>query len=336
MKKKKILLTGASGTIGKEIFRKLISQSRKYEIYLLLRPSHKNKKLFKSYKGIVDIIWGDIQNFEDVKESVFNKDIIIHVAGVLPDIAMYKPDLAILTNIGGTNNVLNAMKAQKTNPKIIFTSSTAVYGKNLENPIIKISDPIDVNPNDIYSYTKIEAEKSIIKSGMDYCIYRISYAASVNILKFRPIMFHIPLDTPLEIIHVKDVAQAIVNTIEFDNIWGKIFNLGGGKDCQIIYRDNLNDYYEIMGFGRNFLPEIAFAKTGFYCGIFDSQETEDLQKLLNFKPHTLQDFYVEVKKWIGLKKYVIPIIKPILKRYILQKSEIYQIYKKSTNNKRNN
>lgn len=249
---------------------------------------------------------------------------------------MYKPDLAKVTNIGGTNNVLNAMKAQQTNPKIIFTSSTAVYDKTLEDPIIKISNPIDANPKDIYSYTKIEAEKSIINSGMDYCIFRISYAASVDILKFRPIMFHIPLDTPLEIIHVKDVAQAIVNAIESDNIWGKIFNLGGGKDCQIIYKDNLNDYYEIMGFGRNFLPETAFAKTGFYCGILDSQETDNLQELLNFKHHTLQDFYVEVKKWIGLKKYFIPIIKPILKRYILRKSEIYQKHKRISNNTKKN
>lgn len=328
MKKKKILLTGASGTIGKEIFRELISRSRNYELSLLLRPSHKNKKLFKSYKETVDIIWGNIQNYEDVKKSVFNKDIVIHAAGVLPDIAMFNPDLAKLTNIGGTANVLNAMKAQKNNPKIIFTSSAAVYSKNLENPIIKISDPVDINPKDIYSYTKIEAEKLIINSGMDYCIFRILYVASVEVLKFRPVMFQIPLDTPLEIIHVKDLAQAIANALESEKIWGKIFNLGGGKSCQTIYRDNLNNYYEIMGLGRNFLPETAFAKKGLYYGIFDSQETNDLQRLLDFQHHTLQDFYIEVRKWIGLKRYLTPLIKPFARWYILRKSEFHQNFKK--------
>jgi len=331
MRKKKILITGASGTIGKEIFKKLISQNNKYELTVLLRPSRKNKRQFNPWKKIINIIWGNIQNYDDVKKAVFNKDIIIHAAGVLPDIAMFKPDVAKLTNIGGTNNILDAMKSQKSNPKIIFTSSSAVYNKSLENPIIKISDPIDTDPKDTYTYTKIEAEKSIITSGVGYCIFRISYVASVDILKFRKIMFLISLDTWLEIIHVKDVAQAIVNAIESDKVWGRIFNLGGGKDCQILYGENLNDYYEIMGFGRNFLPKTAFVKRGLSSGIFDLQETQNLQNLLDFQHHTLQDFYNEVKKWIGIKRHLFPLIKPIARWYILRKSEIYQKIKKSPN-----
>lgn len=331
MKRKKILLTGASGTIGIEIFRDIISRNKNYELYLFLRPSRKNKKLFKLYKQTTNIIWGDIQNFEDVKKAVLNKDIIIHAAGVLPDIAMIQPDLAKLTNIGGTTNILNAMKDQESNPKIIFTSSATVYSKSLENPIIRISDPVDTNPKDVYTYTKIEAEKLIVNSGMQYCIFRILYVAAVEAMRFRPIMFHISLDAPLEIIHVKDLARALVNAIESNDIWGKIFNIGGGKDWQVIYRDNLNDCYEIMGLGKNFLPEAAFAKEGFYCGILDSQETQNLQKLLNFQNHTLQDFYIELKKWFGLKRYLTPIIKPFLKWYILRKSEFYQKFKRKSN-----
>jgi len=210
----------------------------------------------------------------------------------------------------------------------LFTSSAAVYGKSIENTIIKISDPIASNPKDVYTYTKIEAEKLIINSGVDYCIFRISYVASVDMLKFRPIMFHIPLNSWLEIIHVKDVALAIVNALESDEVWGKIFNLGGGKACQIMYRENLSDYYEMMGFGRDFIPETAFAKEGLYCGIFNSQETQDLQKILKFQRYKLQDFYYEVKKWIGFKKHLAPIIKPFAKWYILRKSEIYKKIKK--------
>ena len=227
MKKKKILLTGASGTIGKEIFKKLLSRSGQYELSLLLRPSRKNIKQFKPWEKSIDITWGTLHNYDDVKNAVINKDVIIHAAGVLPDIAMFKPDVAKLTNIGGTNNVLNAMKAEKTNPKIIFTSSEAVYGKGLEDQIIKLSDPIDVNTKDTYTHTKIEAEKLIINSGLEYCIFRIPYVVAVEMLRFRKIMFYIPLDTWLETIHVKDVATAIVNAIESNNVWGQIFNLGG-------------------------------------------------------------------------------------------------------------
>jgi cholest-5-ene-3beta,7alpha-diol 3beta-dehydrogenase len=333
MKRMKVLLTGASGLIGKEVFNELLSRNEKYKLTLLLRPSRKNKRHFKPWNRTNDIIWGDIQNYDDVKKAVFNQDIIIHAAGVLPDIAIYDPDLAKLTNIGGTTNVLNAMKLQKSNPKIIYTSSMTVYGKNIENHVIKISDPIDMNPKDTYTYTKLEAEKLIINSGLDYCIFRISYVASVKMLKFRPVMFHIPLNTWLEIIHVKDVAHAIVNAIEVNQIWGKIFNLGGGKDCQTIYSDNLNEYFKIMGLGRNFLPEAAFAKTGFYSGIFDPHETQDLQNLLNFKQHNLQDFYHEVKKWFGFKRFLTPLIRPLARRYILRKSDFYQKFKKNLKEK---
>ncbi|MDX1798163.1 MAG: NAD(P)-dependent oxidoreductase [Candidatus Lokiarchaeia archaeon] len=328
MKKKKILLTGASGTVGKEIFKELISRIEKFEISLLLRPSRKNRRHFKPWKKTANIIWGDIQNYNDVEKAVLNNDLIIHAAGVLPDIALYNPDLAKRTNIGGTSNVLDAIKVQKNVPKIMYTSSAAVYGKGLENSVIKVSDPVISNPKDVYTYTKIESEKLIANSGVDYCIFRISYVTSVDMLRFRPVMFHIPLDSWLEIIHAKDVALAIVNALELDEIWGKMFNLGGGKDCQIQYRENLSDYYEIMGFGRDFLPETAFAKEGLYCGIFDSQETQNLQNLLKYQRHTIQDFYYEVKKWIGFKRYLTPIIKPIARWYILRKSELYQNLKK--------
>lgn len=324
MDRKKIILTGASGIIGKEIFKEILSRSEKYELTLLLRPSRKNIKQFKPWKKSTDIIWGDILNYDDVENAVFNKDIVIHVAGVLPDVAIYEPEIAKLTNIGGTENVLDAMKTQESNPKIIYTSSVAVYGKTIENPIIKISDPVDSNPKDTYAFTKIEAEKLIINSGLDYCIFRISYVASVDMLRFRPVMFHIPLNTWLEIIHVKDVAQAIVNAIDLDKIWGNSFNLGGGKDCQTQYSDNLSKYYEIMGLGRKFLPDTAFAKEGYYSGIFDSQESQELQKLLNFQPYTLQDFYQEVKKWIGFKRFFARLIRPLARWYILRKSEFYQ------------
>jgi len=49
MVKKKILLTGASGTVGKEIFKELLNKTNKYEVSLFLRGSPKNKKLFKHF-----------------------------------------------------------------------------------------------------------------------------------------------------------------------------------------------------------------------------------------------------------------------------------------------
>ncbi|MFX0074016.1 MAG: NAD-dependent epimerase/dehydratase family protein, partial [Candidatus Hermodarchaeota archaeon] len=326
--KKKILLTGASGTVGKEIFKELLRRTDVYEVSLFLRGSKKNRKLFKQYVNEVRIVWGTLQNYQDVKEAVNEQDIVIHVAGALPDLAFKNPEIVVSTNVGGTQHIIKAMKSQQNPPKLIFTSSVTVYGDRRKNPIIKVSDPIDKNTEDIYASTKIEVETLIKESNLEYCIFRIPFVVSTDVLKFRRVMFYIALDTSVENIHAKDVGLALVNAIESKEIWNKTFNLGGGKQSQLSYRDNLDDMYEIMGFGRGFLPDEAFSKVHSHCGFYDEQETNYLQDILKYQNHTLEDFYKEIKKWIGIKRYLIPLVKPILRWYILRRSEFYQDYKR--------
>jgi nucleoside-diphosphate-sugar epimerase len=329
MLKKKILLTGASGTIGKEVFKELLTRTNEYEISLFLRGSKKNRKLFRSYVDKVRIIWGSLQNLEALQVAVNDQDVVIHIAGVLPDVAFKNPELVVSTNVEGTRNVIKAMKNQVNPPKIIYTSSVTVYGDRREHPIIKLSDPIDINTDDIYANTKIKAEDLIRTSKLVYSIFRVSYVLALDVLKFRTVMFYIATDTSVEIIHVKDVAMALVNAIDSNEIWNSAFNLGGGKQCQIMYKDNIDDMFELMGFGRNFMPEEAFSKHHSHCGFFDEKETKYINSILKFQHHTLNDFYKEVKKWIGIKRYFVPLVKPFLRRYLLRKSEFYAKYKKT-------
>jgi len=330
MEKKRILLTGASGTVGREIFIELLNRFNEYEISLFLRGSKKNKKLFKSFFDKIKIFWGTLQNYEAVEAAVNGQDVVIHVAAALPDVAFKHPELVISTNVDGTRNIINAMLEQQNKPKLIYTSSVAVYGDRRKNPIIKLTDPIDTNSKDLYTTTKIAAENLVKESKLNFIIFRVPYVIATNMIKFRPVMFYLALDTSMETLHSKDTAIALVNAIESNEIWNQTFNLGGGKKCQIIYRDNLNDMFTLMGFGRDFLPDEAFSDHHSHCGFFDAKEMSYLQGILKFQNLTLEDFYQEVKKWIGIKRYLIPLVKPILKRYILRKSEFYQKFKRST------
>jgi nucleoside-diphosphate-sugar epimerase len=327
MVKNRILLTGASGTLGKEVFKELLNRTNFYDVSLFLRGSRKNKKLFKQYLGKVKIFWGTLQNYEEVKKAVNEQDVVIHAAGALPDLAFKNPDIVFSTNVDGTQNVIKAMENQVNPPKLIYTSSVAVYGDRRENPIIKLSDPLDEDTKDIYAKTKIEAERLIKESKLEYCIFRIPFVVATEVLKFRMVMFYISLETSVEAIHSKDVGLALVNAIDSKEIWNNFFNLGGGKQCQISYRDNLDDMYEVMGFGRGFLPDEAFSKEHSHCGFFDEQETKHIQSILKFQNITLEDFYKEIKNWIGIKRYLIPLVKPILRWVILRRSEFYQSYK---------
>jgi nucleoside-diphosphate-sugar epimerase len=333
MVKKKILLTGASGTVGKEVFKELLKRTNKYEISLFIRGSKKNRKLFKRYIDNVRIIWGTLQNYQEVKEAINEQDVVIHIAGALPDVAFKNPEIVVSTNVEGTQNVIKAMENQKNLPKLIFTSSVAVYGDRRKNPIIKLSDPVDKNTKDLYASTKIQVEKLIRESKLEYCIFRLPFVLSIDVLKFRRVMFYIALDTSVESIHAKDVGLALVNAIESKEVWNNTFNLGGGNQCQKSYRDNLDDMYEIMGFGRGFLPEEAFSKEHSHCGYYDEQETSYIQSILKFQNFNLEDFYKEVNKWIGIKKYIVPIVKPLLRWYFLRRSEFYQEYRRKRKKK---
>ncbi len=68
MKKERVSLFGASGTMGHEAFKELWRKRKKYDIVLLLRPSEKNKNLFRKYEeevGIAPIPGRGSQNAAD-------------------------------------------------------------------------------------------------------------------------------------------------------------------------------------------------------------------------------------------------------------------------------
>ena len=103
------------------------------------------------------------------------------------------------------------MVSQPIKPKLIYTSSVAVYGERRKNPIIKLSDSIDNDSKDLYTTTKIQAETLIKESKLEYSIFRVSYVVATDIIKFRKVMFYIELDTSVETIHAKDTSLAKLN-----------------------------------------------------------------------------------------------------------------------------
>jgi len=317
-----VLLTGAFGNVGLSTLKELLNKDynvRVFEVY-----NRKNRKLAKKFKNKIDIVWGDLRNKDDVESAVKEEDVIIHLAAIIPPLADVNTSLAESVNVGGTKNLLNAIKNQAQKPKLIFTSSIAVYGDRLDNPMIKTTDILAPTRGDHYALTKITAEKLIRDSGVDFAIFRLTFIASVDKLNMDPLMFHMPLDTSIEICDTKDVGLALANAVECDEVWGDTFNLAGGERCRITYREYLNDMMDIFGLGRNFLHEEGFAEKGFHCGFCDTLKSE---KLLHYQRHTLQDYYKEVEKKVRVKRRFVPMVKWIIRLNLLKKSEFYRRFK---------
>ena len=318
----KVLVTGAFGNVGLSTINEFLKRNHQIRVFEIYNKN--NRKIAKKYKDKLEIIWGDLRNYNDVEKAVDGQDIVIHLAAIIPPLADSHPELAEAVNIGGTLNIINAMKKQRSKPKLIFTSSIAVYGDRREHPLIKVSDPLKPSRGDFYAITKIRAEKLIRESGVNFSIFRLTYITSIKKLKLDPLMFHMPLDTCIEICDTKDVGYALVNAIECDEVWSKTFLIAGGEQCRTTYKEYLNNMMEIFGLGRNFLPEHAFEKKDFHCGFMDTKMS---QQLLTYQRHTLKDYYNEVRKKIGSKRYFMPMAKWAVRLNLLKRSYAYRRFK---------
>lgn len=330
MNKKNILLTGATGDIGKQILAELFIRSEKYNIRILSRNSKKNRKLLQFYNNKIEIIWGDITSVDSCEQAVRDMDYVIHAAGVIPPVTDRDPQLAERVNVIGTKNIVKAIEQQKNKAKLIFTSSVTVYGDRLNSKWIKVGDPLISNSFDNYAITKIQAEEIIKKSTLDWTIFRLGAIMHPE-LKFTPLMFHMPLETSMEICSSVDTAFCLVQAIDRDESNKEIHNLGGGEKCRILYKDYLAKMFPLFGLKPNILSDNWFATKNFHCGYFS--DIERTQEIFQFQRDTLDTHFADVKAAIpSWKRQLIKRVPPFLIRiYLKRMSEPYQAMK--TDNK---
>ncbi|UCB45863.1 MAG: NAD(P)-dependent oxidoreductase [Spirochaetota bacterium] len=311
----KILITGAFGNVGRSTLNELLK--RGYQVKVFERNTFKNRFWAKKYKGKAQIILGDILNIRDVGKAVSGVDVVVHLAAVIPPLADRNPDLAEYINIGGTENIINAMKKQPAIPKLIYTSSVAVYGDRLDSPYIKETDSPNPSPGDHYAMQKLKCEELIKQSGLQWSIFRLTAIFSSTKLKLDPIMYDMPLETSLEICCSEDVGYAIANAVDNPQVWGKTFHIAGGEQCRTTYRALINRLFDIFGMGSGFIPDKAFSKSGFHCGYMETGESEGY---LHYQRHTLEDYYRQVSKNYRIKRVFFTLVRPLAQRLLVKKS----------------
>ena len=137
-KREKILLTGASGSMGFEAFKLLWEKRDQYDIVLLLRPSGKNKKKFREYVklasrvGSLKIVWGDVLNRADVEEACGGIDWCLHPMALISPEADRNPEMADKVNARGTRYLVESIEAEGPDRiKMIYIGTVAEYGDRL-------------------------------------------------------------------------------------------------------------------------------------------------------------------------------------------------------------
>ena len=317
---KKVLLTGPSGEVGFEVFKELMRRRNRYSLRILSLDQKQERKLFSQFTDQIEIIWGDLRNPDDVDAAVDGVDVVLHTGALIPPAADQHPELAWDVNVGWPLNVLAAIKKKNNPPILIYTSSISVYGDRISEPDIKFGDPLIPSAGDEYACTKVEAEKLIRNSGMQWTIFRLCGILHSR-MKIQPLMFHMPLETALEFCHNSDAGYAMVQAIECDALLGRIFNLGGGNECKIMARDFIHTMLPLYGLAPDTIPEHAFATRNFHSGYY--ADGDELDALLGFRQKGLKDYFETVKNSVSsLNRFLVGLIPEfIVRKWLLRMSE---------------
>jgi len=317
----KVLLTGAFGNVGKSCLSELLTQGQQVRCFDL--KTRANQRNARKFKGQIEILWGDLRNRRDMAAAVRGQDVVVHLAFIIPKLSATgveseaRPDWAREINVGGTQNLLNAMKALARPPRLIFTSSYHTYGRTQDQPPPrKASDPLQ--PLEHYAHHKVECERMIRASGLEWTILRLAATLPISI-KLDPVMFDIPLNNRMEYVHTRDVGLAIANAVASQDVWGKILLIGGGPRCQYRYGEIVGRILEGMGVGM--LPKEAFGSIPFPTDWVDTSES---QRLLHYQTRDLDDYVRDMVAQLGYRRHLIPMFRPLVRRMLLNRSPYFR------------
>ena len=141
-----LAITGGAGFLGYHLCNKLFN---KYDNIFVLDIAPIDDR---EYPHNIKFVNSDVRDLERLKTIFKDIDIVIHAAAALP---LWKKKDIFEVNINGTRNVLEAAKNNNIE-KVIYISSTAVYGVPKKHPIYEDDPLIGVGP---YGKSKIQAEE---------------------------------------------------------------------------------------------------------------------------------------------------------------------------------
>jgi nucleoside-diphosphate-sugar epimerase len=288
----RVMLTGAFGNVGQSAIVELLAQGHRVRAFDL--HSRAALRMARRYGDQLEVVWGDIRNPQDLAAAVSGVDAVAHVAFVIPPQSERRPEWAREINVSGTRNLIAAMRALPRPPRLVYTSSVSVTGPRgrEDRPPVTADHPLKVS--DAYTEHKIETERMVRESGLDWTILRLGAVMPLDLAKrFDPLTFELPEDQRLELVHPRDVGLAVANAVDCDPALGRTLLIGGGESCQIRGRDLRGRVAELLGIPT--FPELAFSTRPFYL---DYMDTAEAQRLLRFQRHSFNDWLKDVKRRI--------------------------------------
>ena len=287
---KKVLVTGATGFLGKYVVEELVEHG--YQV----RAFGRNSKIGRSLENtLVSFFQGDLTNAEDVSEACKGMDLVVH-AGALSTVWGPWEDF-YRANVLGTKYVLEACR-QTDIQRLVYVSSPSIYAAPKDQLAIKESDAPEENNLNNYIRSKLASER-LFKDYPDVpsIILRPRGLFGIGDTSILPRVINLSQKIGIPLIGdgrqlmdmtcVENVALAIRLAIEAPEAKGEVYNITNGEPRA--FRDLLEESLTGLGYPIKYRKIPASLLAGIASSL------EFLYKSLNLKgepPLTRYTYYL--------------------------------------------
>lgn len=251
----RVLVTGAQGCIGSWVVKQLLERGDEVVIYdLEPHPAKLSKIAPAAHVAKLKIVPGQIEDVATVKGLVKDDEIthIVHLAAVLMPYCQARPVMGGLINVIGTLNIFEAARDAGREVRIVYASSSAVWGPEHAYESKKLSEDDPLRPATHYGVFKqanegnaraFYASNGISSIGLrPWAVY--GYLRDLGLtadptLAMRAAVYQEPFQIRLsgfmDMQYVEDVAATFVGSLYAPVEGAHVFNLAG----EVISMENL-------------------------------------------------------------------------------------------------
>lgn len=232
----KVLITGGAGYLGSVITGRMLAEG--HEVVVLDKLLFNQTSLLQyTSNPKFKFIYGDVRNYELLRELCTKAEVIIPLAAIVgfPACAA-DPKLAKEINFDQILNIIKITKGK--GKKILYPNTNSGYG--LGEGESECTEESPLNPISVYGTTKVAAEK-YLKTNTDAIIFRLATVFGVsprmrtdllvNDFTYKAITdkYIVVFEKQFKrnFIHIQDVADAFVFMLNnYKTYKGQVFNVG--------------------------------------------------------------------------------------------------------------
>jgi CDP-paratose 2-epimerase len=335
-----ILITGGAGFIGSNLADRLLSEGRRIRLYDALARDGVERNvdwLTGRHGAQVELIVADIRDRDRLTAAVSDAQAVFHLAAqVAVTTSMLDPRDDFEINIGGTLNILEALRERGDATPLIFASTNKVYGDLIDldfalegeayvptDPDVRAYGIGEARPLDFhtpYGVSKGSADQYVLDYARSFgiptavlrmsCIYGRGQMGTedqgwvahflIRALEGKPITLYGDGHQVRDILDVSNAVDAYVQAWRrIGEVGGRAYNLGGGPANAVSLRQLLAHIGDLTG------REVDLSYSDWRAGDqrYFVADTRAAERDLHLAPKVAwRDGVAELARWLAAER----------------------------------